>query len=115
MKKRVVIPVNNSKALVDLARKVNEKHLADGDSSLLKSLNWAEATAIITQAEQAQAKAEACKREMLEAYQQRELSMKILLEILRDSRDILTGANSKQMKVLGQWGFDVRDVRSTPC
>lgn len=39
------------------------------------------------------------------------LSRQSILGALRDSRDVLSGIFKKEMKVLGQWGFDVMDVR----
>jgi hypothetical protein len=107
MKKRVKIPTNKPAQLLDLAKRVQQKHLADGDGSVLKILNWQDVNLAIEQASQAHEKAERTKREMLEAYQQRTLKVNSVLGFLRNSRDILTGAYSREMKTLGQWGYDV--------
>jgi hypothetical protein len=111
MKKRVKIPRNKPSELLELAKKVQQKHLADGDSSVLKVLNWKDLGSVVDESFAAHEKAERLKREMLEAYQQRDLRLESVLGLLRDSRDVLTGAYSKEMKVLGQWGYDVAEIR----
>ncbi len=113
MKKRVKIPASNPVQLLDLAKKVQSKHVADGDASLLKVLKWSEITPTLETALANHEKASQLKREMLEAYQQRDLKVQEIISALRDSRDILSGVYKKEMKVLGQWGYEVLDVRST--
>jgi hypothetical protein len=112
MKKRVKIPRNKPTELLELAKKVQQKHLADGDASVLKVLNWKDLGLVVNESCAAHEKAERLKREMLEAYQQRDLRLESVLGLLRDSRDVLTGAYSKEMKVLGQWGYEVSEIRS---
>jgi hypothetical protein len=112
MKKRVKIPMQNAKALLDLAKKVREKHLADGEASPLKVLNWAEINPLIEEAVEADEKALRLKREKLSTYQQRGRRLESMLSLVRSSRDILTGVYSNEMKVLGNWGFDVLDNRA---
>ncbi len=113
MKKRVKIPTNNPAALVALAKRVKEKHLADGDASVLKPLNWQMLNAVIDEASGFHDKAEQLKREMLVSYQQRGLRLEGVISFLRNSRDILTGIHENEMKSLGNWGYDVLDVRNT--
>ena len=112
MKKRVKIPASNPVQLLDLAKKVQSKHLADGDASLLKVLKWSEITPTLETAVLNHEKAQRLKREMVQAYQQRNLKIQEIINAIRDSRDILTGAYKKEMKVLGEWGFDVLDNRA---
>jgi hypothetical protein len=112
MKKRVKIPVNNPKELLDLAKKVQAKHTVDAANSVLKALNWTTITPTITEATALHDKAEKAKRDMLEAYQLRDLKIEAIANALRDSRDILSGVYKKEMKVLGQWGYEVLDIRS---
>jgi hypothetical protein len=113
MKKRVKIPANKPAQLLDLAKRVQQKHIADGDGSVLKILNWQEVNQAIEQASRAHENAERLKREMLEAYQQRTLKVDSVIGFLRNSRDILTGAYSREMKSLGQWGYDVFEQSTT--
>ena len=111
MKKRVKIPMQNAKALLTLAKRVREKHLADGEASLLKPLNWQVVSPLIDQALAADEEAERLKREKLMKYQQRDVRLQPLLTLLRGSRDILSGVYNDEMKRLGEWGFDVMETR----
>jgi hypothetical protein len=113
MKKRVKIPKQNAKALLDLVTKVRAKHVADGDTSPLKVLNWDEINSAIAQALEAEEKALQFKRETLSLYQQRAQALETVVNIVRDTRDILTGVHRKKMKLLGLWGFDVLDGKVT--
>ncbi len=113
MKKRVKIPQRNAKALLDLAKKVRDKHLADGEASPLKVLNWAEIGPVIEDALTTDEKAEQLKREKLRVFQQRSNRLQEVINIVRSSRDILTGVHSDEMKMLGLWGFDVLDNRTS--
>lgn len=51
---------------------------------------------------------------MNEAFQQRNLNLTAVRDVVRGCRDVLTGRYIREMKTLGQWGFDVMDVRSLP-
>jgi hypothetical protein len=113
MKKRVKIPMQDAKALLDLAKKVREKHLADGEASPLKVLNWGELNPMIDGALETEEKAVRLKREKLNTYQQRSRRLQAVLGMVRSSRDILTGVHSDEMKALGLWGFDVLDGKAT--
>ena len=111
MKKRVKIPVSNPAALLELAKKVQSKHIADGEASLLNAVKRSEVSPLLEAALADHEKATRMKREMVEAYQQRNLKLQSILQALRDSRDLLSGVFKKEMKVLGQWGYEVLDVR----
>jgi hypothetical protein len=113
MKKRVNIPKDDTKALLHLAAKMREKHRADGDASPLKIMNWQEIDEIINDALSFQEQAERLRREMRMAFQLRDLRAQAVLGIVRNSRNILSGMHSEQMKALGEWGFDVMDIRSS--
>ena len=113
MKKRVKIPTRDAKALLDLANKVREKHLTDGDASPLKILNWDNIIPAIDEAVKTDEMALKLKREKLKMYQQRARRLDAVANIMRNSRDILTAVYSDEMKALGTWGFDVLDNRST--
>lgn len=115
MKKRVKIPARDAKALLDLATKVREKHLADGDASPLKVLNWDTIIPVIDAAVKTDALALKLKREKLKMYQQRSRRLDAVASIMRNSRDILTAVYSEEMKALGEWGFDVLDNRTSPA
>lgn len=111
MKKRVKIPTNSAE-MVALAMRVREKHLTDGEASVLKILNWQRLEPGLAEAYALQERSEQLKRELLEIYQKRDLRITFVEQFLRNSRDILTGAFSDEMKVLGKWGYDVLETRS---
>ena len=90
MKKRVKLPVN-PKQLVDLAKQVQLKHVADGNSSPLGVLDWQVAGPLIDKVFEDHSRAERLRREMLEAYQQRNLKIDALKDLVRSCRDVLTG------------------------
>jgi hypothetical protein len=112
MKNRIKIPMQDAKALLNLASKVREKHMADGDKSPLKVLNWEEIGPIIDDALATEVKALQLNREKLTTYQLRSSRLRAVLNIVRKSRDILTGVHDNdRIKELGHWGFDVIESR----
>jgi len=113
MKKRVRIPKQDPKELLNLATKMRAKHLADGDASPLKVLNWTELNPLIDEAIALEDRALQLKREKLMTFQQRSRQLLALTNAVRSSRDILSGVHSEGMKALGLWGFDVLDNRTS--
>jgi len=111
MKKRVKIPTNPAQ-LVTLAKRVRDKHTVDGAASTLNVLNWQEANPIIDEAILLQENTERLKRELMESYQKRDHKLESVARFLRNSRDVLTGVNDKEMKTLGQWGYEVLDAHT---
>lgn len=105
--------MQDANALLELAKKVRAKHLADGEGSPLKVLNWNEINPIIDDALETEEKAVRLKREKLNTYQQRSRRLQAVLGMVRSTRDILTGVHSDEMKALGLWGFDVLDGKAT--
>jgi hypothetical protein len=110
-KSRVDIPLN-SKELIDLGKKVYEKHTVEAENSPLKPLNWASIGPTLPQALLLHNQAEALQKQMESAYEQRDKLLKPITDIVRASRDILTGVYQKEMKKLGDWGYDVADAGS---
>ena len=113
MKKRVKIPHQNPKALLDLATKMRTKHLADGDASPLRVLNWTELNPMIDDALAVEDRALRLNREKLLTYQQRRMQLKKIERVMRNPRDILTAVHSDEMKMLGLWGYDVLENRTS--
>ena|SRR6188768_1195400 len=97
MKKRVKIPTRDVKALLDLANKVREKHLADGEASSLKVLNWEQVNLTIDDAISIEDKALKMKREKLGMYQQRSHRMEAVVHLMRNTRDVLTGVHPDEI------------------
>jgi hypothetical protein len=111
-KGRVDIPKNIEEYLT-LAQKVFDKHLSDGDASLLHNLDgmdWKVTGAKIAECLRKHQEAEDYKRKMEEAYRERDLTLPEIQEILRASKSLLKAAFSKNPKKLGEWGFTVDDT-----
>lgn len=112
MKKRVTIPARNVSEMLSLIKKVQAKHTTDGDKSVLKILNWTTLNQVISEASAATDRADRLKRELREAFQLRDAKTEVIVNALRCCRDILSGVHNNEMKVLGQWGFEVLETRS---
>lgn len=113
MKKRVKIPRGNVAQVLTLAKRVRDKHVADGELSLLRTLNWQDLTPLIEDTIALHEKTEILKRDMLVSYEQRAERIARIVNFLRDSRDILAGNHRNEMKMLGKWGYDVMELRSS--
>ncbi|GAB4328815.1 MAG: hypothetical protein OHK0038_02760 [Flammeovirgaceae bacterium] len=111
-KGRVNIPINVEENL-DLAKKVFDKHKADGDSSLLNNLqdyDWNKIGENISICLAKHLEAEEYRRKMEGAYRERDLYLPEINEALRASKSLLKAAFSKNPKKLGDWGFSVDDT-----
>lgn len=100
---------------MSLAQKVFEKHLADGDSSLLHNLDgmdWKATGAKITECLRKHQEAEDCKRKMEEAYRERDLTLPEIQEILRASKSLLKASFTKNPKKMGEWGFTAKRLKN---
>jgi hypothetical protein len=108
-KMRVDIP-KGAEDLIDLGEKIYSKHQTEGTASPLNQLNdytWSVEGPKLSQAKEKHQEAENLKKKMEEAYRERDLLMTNTLQIIRASRDILTGINSANMKRLSEWGYEV--------
>lgn len=110
MKKRVKIPANAAQ-LVALAKRVKDKHIAEGEASALRIMDWQQVGAVIDESVVLQERAAQLKRDLLDTYQKRDLRLGEVVKILRNSRDILAGKYGIETKTLGLWGYDVLDAR----
>lgn len=110
-KVRVDIPTNASQKL-DLATRINAKHVADGATSLLNSLQthtWEENGPKIPEALAFHQQAEDLQRQANLAYRKRDIALVEIDESIKSSRDLLLGIFRDNPKELSQWGFDVID------
>ena len=108
-KMRVAIP-KNPEELIKLGSAIFKKHVADGDASplnALKDYSWTKEGPSLEKALVKHNEAEELKMKMEAAYKERDLILGNIPAIIRASRDILAGANSQNMKRLGEWGFSV--------
>jgi len=111
-KMRVTIP-KNPKDILLLAEKVYQKHLSEGANSvlaLLNDYNWAVEGPKISVALDNYTIGETKSKESEKAYKERDLTTNNILDIIKASRDLLTGLNRNNMKRLGDWGFEVNNT-----
>ena len=111
---RIVIPKNTTELLI-LAKKIYDKHLADGATSPLKAMkdyNWSidgpKVTPCITNhnsAEDATKKAE-------QFYRQRDIDLPVIKLIVQNSAAVLKSIYAKNPKILGDYGFVVDDSKA---
>jgi len=110
-KPRVDVPKNVVDEL-DLADRIYAKHLADGDKSVLKSLqyhSWDENGPQVATAKSLHQQAEDLQRQANLAYRQRDLLCGEIDNSVKATRDLLLGIYRDNPKELSQWGFDVSD------
>lgn len=109
---RISIPKNIEENL-HLAQKVYEKHQKDAKSSPFKALedqDWDEIGPTIKVCLTKHEEAEKLKRQMEQAYAERDKLLPVIDAILRNSKALLKSIYSKNLKKLGEWGFDVHDT-----
>lgn len=112
---RVIIP-NSIEELLTLAQSVYKKHQNDGGSSILKGLqdyNWDTLGPNVAQALAKHREAEDLRRRMENAYKERDLMLGEIRAAVRSTAAMLKGANAKNPKRLGEWGFVVDDTPKT--
>ena len=111
-KARVDIP----KSVVDelgLAARIYAKHVADGEKSVLKTLqshNWDTNGPEVANAQALHQQAEDLQRQANLAYRQRDLLLAEIDNSVKATRDLLLGVYRDNPKELSQWGFDVSDT-----
>lgn len=110
-KARVDIPKNPSQKL-DLANRINTKHKADGDGSVLKTLithHWDVNGPKVAEAQEMHRQAEDFQRQANLAYSKRDQLLDEIDESIKATRDLLLGVYRDNPRELSQWGFDVSD------
>ena len=110
-KPRVNIPTNPAQKL-ELAARINAKHVADGTASPLnafQSHKGEENGHKVPEALTFHQQAEELQRQANLAYRKRDLLTDEIDESIKSSRDLLLGIYRDNPKELSQWGFDVSD------
>jgi hypothetical protein len=110
-KPRVNIPTNPAQEL-ELAERINSKHVSDGVASPLNALQnhkWEDNASKITEALTLHQQAEELQRQANLAYRKRDLIVDEIDLSIKSSRDLLLGIYHDNPKELTQWGFDVSD------
>lgn len=108
---RVVIP-QNPKDKLELARAVFSKHITEGGASPLLQLRGVEIGLTSSKIEPALAQheiAENLKREMEQAYRERDAHMNEIMDLTRKSIKLLKAIYADNPKKLGEWGVNVDD------
>lgn len=114
-KPRVNIPTNPALEL-ELGTRIYAKHLADGQTSLLKNLqshNWDTNGPEVANAMNLHEQAEDLQRQANLMYRKRDLLLEEIDQSIKSSRDLLLGVYHDNPKELNQWGFDVSDSPKT--
>jgi hypothetical protein len=110
-KPRLNIPANPAQKL-ELAERINSKHVTDGVASPLNALQnhkWEDNAHKITEALALHQQAEELQRQANLAYRKRDLMVDEIDLSIKSSRDLLLGIYHDNPKELSQWGFDVSD------
>lgn len=108
---RIVVP-SNPEELLDLASKIVKKHTTDAAKSPLSALQthtWTANGPQVANALTLHQQAEEHKRQAEEAYRKRDLLLKEITESVKASRDLLIGVYRDNLKIIGEWGFEVND------
>jgi hypothetical protein len=112
---RIVIPTNAAE-LLNLAKKIYEKHVADGADSPLNAMqdfNWAVDGPKVAPCQQNNADAEVAAKKAEQLYRQRDQDLPFIKAIVQNSASVLKGIYAKNPKVLGDYGFVVDDSKQT--
>jgi hypothetical protein len=115
---RIEIPERSPKSMIELCGKIISKHKADGESSVLKSLDMATfegkhgtASTKYTESDSLHKQAEAAHQEAMTAIGVAEgqniNTPDTLYSIIAQIRDMLLVLNKGNEEKLGDWGFDV--------
>ena len=100
----------NPVEILKLAKLIIQKHQEEGENSPLHTLkehSWSIEGSKINQCLQKHVEAEELKAKMEAAYKERDLLLKPLTEIVKESRDKLIEINRNNLNPLKEWGFTV--------
>ncbi|RYD53422.1 MAG: hypothetical protein EOP52_04625 [Sphingobacteriales bacterium] len=109
---RIVIP-RNVEAKIKLGLRIYNRHMTDGPASplhLQQDYNWSQQGPNLAEALRLHQEAEAHRRQMEAAYEQRDQLLGTINEAIRSSRDLLKGVYRNQPHKLGDWGFTVHET-----
>ena len=106
---RVVLP-ENPKEMLDLAAVIYEKHQAAGAQSPLAGLSWNDLGPKITDAIKFHNEAEELRKQMEKSYEQRNLILAPIDDLVKQSRDLLKAIYRSEPRKMGDYGFVVNDT-----
>ncbi len=119
MKKKPINAVNivipkSPKEILDLADLVNKKHVDLGVDSPLNPLTWDVQAPNIPLARKFHDQAEDLKRQAEEMYEQRDLLLGPIDDLVKQSRDLLKSVYRNEPRKIGEFGYTVNDTKFHP-
>lgn len=103
---KVVIP-RSSEKICELAEAILAKDSVLADASPLKVLNWTEDAAKVESVRSKGREAAELNRRAEEINEERQRELEALMPKIRRSRDLLKGYYGKDLRKLGEFGFEV--------
>jgi hypothetical protein len=97
----------NPKELLNLGGRVYKKHQEDDTASVLVGLEWDSVGPEIQSGIDLHDKVKGMERELESLYEKRDAIVEKVKDQVFRSRDILKGIHRKDLRRLGDWGFDV--------
>jgi hypothetical protein len=110
---RITIPTKPAE-LLELAKKIHDKHIADGVDSPLNAMqdyDWTTEGPKIAPCKQNHDDAEEAARKAEQHYRQRDIDLPAIKDIVRNSAAVLKSIYAKNPKVLGDYGLEVNDSK----
>lgn len=110
---RIILPKNPAE-LLDLAKKIYDKHLADGAASPLNAMqdfSWAVEGPKVVPCKTNHVEAEQAAKLAEQLYRQRDVDLPAIRSIVQNSSQILKSIYAKNPKVLGDYGLVVDDSK----
>ena len=112
---RIVLPKNPAE-LLDLAKKIYDKHVADGAASPLNAqqdFNWSTEGPKVLPCKTNHIAAEQAAKLAEQMYRQRDVDLPAIKAIVQNSAQVLKSIYAKNPKTLGDYGFIVDDSKQT--
>lgn len=111
-----VVFSRSPKTNLELARAIFSKHISMGGNSPLMQLQGVEIALTSSKIEPAIAlhdAAENYKRQMEEAYRQRDVYLEEIMSLTRKSVKVLKAVYSDNPKKMGEWGINIDDTKQS--
>jgi hypothetical protein len=100
----------NAEQTLNLANLVAQKHKELGDASPLKQLDWDNQIDSVGKALDLHKQAKEHERLVEQAYEQRDVLVTVLDDLVKQTRDLLKALYRAEPKKLGEFGFQVDDT-----
>ena len=110
---RIILPKNPAE-LLDLAKKIYDKHVADGAASPLNAqqdFKWSVEGPKVLPCRTNHDAAEQAAKQAEKLYRQRDADLAPIKAIVQNSSQVLKGIYAKNPKILGDYGFVIDDSK----